>query len=103
MSQANYGEIDLDDIRGEYESTAQRKKVMKLQEGRNTLRVLPPPVGEKRPFKVFWVHGIGDGASFRSFQCPEKMLQQHCAACEKVSALYRTGNPHDRELANKMR
>lgn len=102
MSTQNYGDIDIDDIRQEYDSTAQRK-TMKLREGKNTLRVLPPPPGEKRPFKVFWVHGIGEGASFRSFQCPEKTLGQPCPACDKVSELYRTGNEHDRELANRMR
>jgi hypothetical protein len=99
----NFGEVDMDEMRGEYEATAQRKKAMKLQEGRNTLRVLPPPVGEKRPFKVFWVHGIGNGSGFRSFQCPEKTLGENCPACDRVSALYRTGNPADRELANRMR
>lgn len=102
-TQQNYGEVDLDEIKTEWESTAQRKSTLKLQEGRNVLRVLPPPVGDKRPFKVFWVHGVGSGANFRSFQCPEKTLNEPCPACEKVSELYRTGVQADREMANKMR
>lgn len=103
MSHELYGEVDLDEMKTEWESTAQRKPTLKLQEGRNVLRILPPPPGEKRPFKVFWVHGVGDKSDFRSFQCPEKTLGQPCPACEKVSELYRTGNGVDREAANKMR
>lgn len=98
-----YGEVDLEEAKREYESTAQRKKAVKLQEGRNVLRILPPPPGDRRPFKVFWVHGVGSGSNFRSFQCPDKTLQQPCPACDKVSELYRTGNAADREMANKMR
>ena len=103
MSQQLYGEVDLDDIKGEWESTKSNKPTMKLQEGRNVLRILPPPPGEKRPFKVFWVHGVGEGSSFRSFQCPDKTLGEPCPACEKVSALYRSGNEADRQMANRMR
>lgn len=102
--QQNYGEVDLDEMQKEWEATAKRQPVMKLQEGRNVLRVLPPPAGERRPFKVFWVHAVGSGTkNFRSFQCPEKTLNEPCKACEKVSDLYRTGNAADREVANKMR
>lgn len=101
----NYNDIDLEEAKREYESTAKRTPVMKLAEGRNVLRILPPAKdGGKLPFKVFWVHSVNSGTpNFRSFICPDKTLGENCPACDKVSELYRTGSEADRQVANKMR
>ncbi len=102
--QIEYGEVDLGEVEKEHrEARSGRLPIFKLREGKNTLRFMPPRAGETKPWKVFWVHGIGNGADFRSFQCPEKMLGEACPVCAQVSALYRTGNEADKKAANKLR
>jgi hypothetical protein len=108
MSTANetfeYGEVDMSEVEKEHANDSRgRLPIFKLHEGRNTLRFLPPAKGRTKPWEIFWVHGVGEGPSFRSFQCPEKMLGEPCPFCARVSDLYRTGNPIDKKAANKMR
>lgn len=100
-----FQDVDMDEAAKEYDEgkAARGLKTTKLKEGKNVGRVGPPRPGNKLPFTKFWVHGVGEGTSFRSFQCPEKHLGQACSACEEVSRLFRTGNALDREIANKMR
>lgn len=100
-----YAETDMNEAAKEYDEgkAARGLKATKLKDGRNVGRVGPPRPGCKLPFTKFWVHGIGEGPNFRSFQCPDKHLGQSCSACDEVSRLFRTGNALDREQANKMR
>jgi hypothetical protein len=103
--QQDYAETDMDEAAREYdEGKASRGlKTTKLKEGKNVGRIGPPRPGNKLPFTKFWVHGVGEGTNFRSFQCPDKHLGQPCSCCDEVSRLFRTGNTLDREQANKMR
>ena len=108
MSTANetfeYGEVDMGEVEKEHANDSRgRLPIFKLREGRNTLRFMPPAKGKTKPWEIFWVHGVGSGQSFRSFQCPEKMLGEACPFCAKVSELYRTNNKADKDQANRMR
>jgi hypothetical protein len=73
---------------------------LKLEVGRNKLRILPPPVGEDSPFRVVPQHAVempGQQYPVR-FQCPGK----GCPACAKSAELSRTGNPKDREKSYQL-
>ena len=70
---------------------------IKLQNGVNRLRILPPEKGEKSPFKTVLQHVIekpGDTRPIR-FGCPG----QGCPACEMASRLHASGNPKDEKQA----
>jgi hypothetical protein len=70
---------------------------LKVEVGKNKLRILPPAVGEDSPFRVVPQHAVevpGKQWPMR-FQCPGK----GCPACAESQRLSRTGNPKDRESA----
>lgn len=76
----------------------------KMKVGRNVLRFLPPPAGQKTPFVVAYQHYVDvPGAQGPvSFVCPRMMAKKPCPACAKAEELRRTGNPADSELANRL-
>ncbi len=74
---------------------------VKLEVGKNRLRVLPAPAGQRSPFKVVRQHGVevpGEQYPVR-FEC----LGKDCPACAEESRLSRTGNPKDRDRSYSMR
>lgn len=73
----------------------------KLPVGTTVLRALPPAVGRERPWVIVHQHFIRiPGAdSPIAFNCPEKMANQACPACEQMRRLEKTGNPVDFEAA----
>lgn len=74
---------------------------IKLEVGKNRLRVLPPPPGQNTPFKIVKQHAIevpGEQYPIR-FEC----LGGKCPACLEEQRLSRTGNPRDRERSFQLR
>lgn len=73
---------------------------LKLNPGTNVIRLLPPLVGMAEPWVSFVQHFIkGAGDSKIVFNCPRKMGNGRCPACEKVDRLKATGNPADEKIA----
>jgi hypothetical protein len=74
---------------------------MKLVVGKNTVRVLPPPVGKTSPFVTVVQHfiNIPGRAIPLVFNCPRAMVGKPCPACAKKEQLTASMNPVDQESA----
>ena len=68
-------------------------KFIKLIQGKNIVRILPPLEGKKSPFTVIWQHFINR----RPVLCPKRNaamgVNAECAACDHAWTLRRSGNP----------
>jgi len=76
----------------------------KLAVGKNRLRILPPRVGQPKPYVMTFQHffelpGMKDKVSFN---CPRKMANMPCPVCRKADALRNTGNQRDYEAAGNL-
>lgn len=77
--------------------------LLKIKEGRNVFRFLPPLEGEKRAFHPVHNHFIkvpGQEAA-ASFNCPRLMAQRPCLACAHADKLMSTGNAADYKEGQK--
>jgi len=74
---------------------------MRLEEGRNVVRFLPPPVGRNTPFLTIYQHFIDlpGRTSPLVFNCPRMMLRENCPACAKADQLKASSNKRDQEGA----
>lgn len=77
---------------------------MKLKEGRNVVRILPPLLGKKSPFRVVWTHYINmpGAADPVSFVCPRNEVKRPCPICNQADRLKTTKNPADRNRASEL-
>jgi len=75
---------------------------MKLAEGRNIVRIIPPPKGVQSPFLIYDQHFITrpDGSKV-SFACPNRTAKKPCPVCEHANKLYQTGNKTDQQAAKQ--
>lgn len=81
-----------------------RKDRMKLEEGVNTVRVLPGKNG-KPPFFKTYLHFVRNAANpkqVKSVICPSKTEGKPCVICAEVSKLRRTGNNVDQKAAQDL-
>lgn len=114
-----YDDVDLDAIGAEHDKLIEEKKnrkdrrnEIKLAEGKNVLRLLPPrkgatPPGKKpNPFHEVWVHYIRNPQKpdqSRPVPCPVKNGKAaKCIICSQVAALRRTGNKTDEDVARDL-
>jgi len=102
---AKYGTYDLESAEKEMEDSEKSggsTSYMKLKEGKNVVRILPPFPGGKSPFRVIWEHYVNKpgGESVR-FVCPRMEAKQPCAACAKADKLKATGNSADFTMAKE--
>lgn len=76
----------------------------KIKVGRNVVRFMPPPIGQKSPFVVSYQHYVDvPGAQGPvTFVCPRMMQKKPCPACQKAEELRRSGNPADAEFASRL-
>ena len=73
---------------------------LKLKQGQNILRFLPPPVGRRQPFAIIYQHWVTTAESKRvPMNCARMMAKQRCAACEKMDDLLRSNNSADKAAA----
>jgi hypothetical protein len=102
-SLVKYGAFELTDAEEESrlgEDEGGVSEFLKLAQGKNVLRFLPPKPGVK-PFKIIYEHFIetpGQKGRMR-FCCPRLMAQCNCPACNEMNELRKTGNPVDRNKA----
>ena len=99
-----FGSYDLEEAKREKAELNSGSNFLKLRQGRNVLRILPPPVGRKSPFVRVWQHffNVPGKEKAASFTCPRMMAKKHCPACAKADELKASGNPADKALANDM-
>lgn len=97
-----YGSYDLEAVEHEEERVADEvtSEFMKLKEGRNVLRFLPPMVGVPSPFTISYEHFIDlpSGKSAR-FACPQQLAKKACPACEMALKLKRSKSAREKESA----
>lgn len=78
---------------------------LKLVEGANVLRFLPPLEGQDSPFRITAMHYIDAVPGLPNkklvFACPQHELKQACPACQRAAELSRSLNPIDREQGKK--
>lgn len=95
----DWGADDAEKSREESEAAGQGN-YYKFKVGRNTLRILPPKIGRKDPFRVVYKHFIElPGVEKMAFTCPRHEKKQFCPACAKVDELRATGIQADYDLA----
>lgn len=75
---------------------------MKLKPGRNVVRVLPPPMGKRSPFRTIYQHFISSPTGPIVFVCPRLEQKQPCPACQKAEELRGARNEEDQRLANEL-
>jgi hypothetical protein len=72
---------------------------LKMQPGTNVVRLLPPLVGMDEPWITIYQHFLKIGGKTVVFNCPRRMENKRCPACEKGDRLKATGNPADEKAA----
>jgi hypothetical protein len=92
-------------IKDERAAARSSQNRMKLEEGKNVIRILPG-VGPN-PFHVTWVHYLRNpanpGKQGRPVVCPLKTRGAACIVCQKVSQLNRSGTDIDKSVASDIR
>lgn len=96
-----WGSYDAEAAQAEADDLAKSggSKFFKFKVGKNLLRILPPPVGKKSPFRVVWQHSWNVNGEFRSVTCPRYEAKEPCPACTKADQLRGSTNPADQERA----
>lgn len=75
---------------------------LKLNPGTSIVRMLPPLAGKSSPWVTIYQHFIKvPGAKSVVFNCPRRMSNGRCPACEKADRLRATGNPTDEKAARE--
>jgi hypothetical protein len=76
---------------------------LKIKEGKTTIRVVPPPKGQKL-FRVAYVHFIDvPGVGRTSFNCPRIMDKRKCKTCMMEQQLAGTGKPIDYKKSKQLK
>lgn len=105
-----YGSVDLDlieedeeELQQEEEERKRRRTFWSPKEGDTTIRVMPPPKGQKRPHVKVWIHKVKNPNNPSAFPenvvCAAKQANQKCVACERVAELRATGHKADADAA----
>lgn len=77
---------------------------MKLKVGRNVVRILPPKLGIKSPFRVTYQHYIELPGQEHPvvFVCPRVAAKEFCPACDIAKKLRNSGNKADEKRGKGM-
>lgn len=98
-----YGSYEPEAAQAEQEALDRTGQAfMKFKVGKNYVRILPPPLGKKSPFRVVWQHGNEVGGEFRSVPCPRYEAKLDCPACRRADQLKASSNPADQERAKEL-
>jgi len=100
-----YNSYDLEAVDQEREeATKTGGEFIKVKEGQNVYRFLPPIGAMRSPFVLAHQHYIElpGMKNAVSFNCPRVMSQQPCPACQKMEQLRGTGNKADYDVAGKL-
>ena len=104
MGLVKWGTYDPKQAAAERDASASQSNFMKLTEGRNVIRILPPKAGENSPFKIVRQHFIKlpGGKTPAVFVCPRVHGGGRCPACEQAVKLRATGHKIDKDKAWEM-
>lgn len=103
MGNLKFGEYDEETAAQEKEDLeAGGAEFMKLKAGRNLVRILPPPPGQRKPFRTVYQHFIEIGPVKQSVICARMEAKKPCAVCMKVEELRKSKNDLDQQMANSL-
>jgi hypothetical protein len=101
-----YGSYEMEEADKELKQIEQGggAEFMKLEVGKNVVRVLPPRQGVKSPFRVVWTHYINPPGQSTpvSFACARLEANKPCIVCQTADRLKATGNDADYQKADQM-
>jgi len=72
-------------------------EMLKLNPGKNVLRVLPPAEGQQSPFATTYQHFVKNEAGMVSVNCPRMMLKKPCPLCNFANTMRNRGSASDRD------
>lgn len=102
-SMVKYGSYDVDEAEKEKEDLeAGSSEFLKLKKGRNVVRVLPPPVGKRKPSRATFQHFIEFPGVNRSFICARLEAKKPCKICQKADELKKSSNKQDQKIAESL-
>jgi len=91
------------ELAAEAARAARKTTFFEFADGKNRIRILPPPPGSDEVWYRTATHWNVGPDSLR-FNCPRAQNEKaECFLCETVSALYETKNERDAALAGKIR
>jgi hypothetical protein len=99
-----FGEYASDEAQREADDSAAAGgggDFLKIEVGRNIIRILPPMPGKRSPFRVIYRHFLhppGAKGPF-VFTCPRYEAKKPCPVCAEADRLKASGNPADRDRA----
>lgn len=104
MGNLKYGKYDAETAAEEKEESESTggAEMFKLAVGRNVLRILPPPVGSKSPFKTVYQHFVELPGNRKSFICARLEAKKPCVICKKIEELKASTSKADREAADDL-
>lgn len=101
-----YGSYSLEaaeEEEADLESSGGGADFMKLAEGKNVVRFMPPPLGLNSPFKVVSQHYVKNPTgSPVVFACPRVMEKRFCPVCNKANSYKASGNAADKKAAGEL-
>jgi hypothetical protein len=100
-----WGSYDIEAAKEEQEQVGKGAGgFMKLEQGNNRVRFLPPPVGKRTPFVLVQQHFVQMPvmSAPASFNCPRAMASERCPVCDRADKLKASGNPADFDEAKKL-
>jgi hypothetical protein len=74
---------------------------MKLKAGRNVVRIIPPPMGKRSPFRTVYQHFIQTPTGPIVFVCPRLEKKQPCPACQRAEEFRGSKNEEDQKMASE--
>lgn len=101
MGNLRFGDYDDETAKQDKEEAeASGAEFVKLKVGRNIVRVLPPPSGEKKLFKVVYQHWIE--AIQKSVVCARIEAKKPCLVCQHVEKLKKSEAKAMQDLAKDL-
>ena len=78
--------------------------LVKLEQGDNVFRFLPPPIGKKSPFRMTSMHYVDVPGTDKTITlaCPRYELREPCVVCAESQRLRESPNPLDRERGRRL-
>lgn len=103
MSNLQFGTYDAEQAeQDQQDAAAGGKNFVKLKEGRNVLRILPPPKGKRSVFRVVHQHFLEAPGVKGSLICAKAEARKPCPICAKVEELRNSQSKKDQAIADDL-
>lgn len=101
-----YNDYDVEAAQAELDESEQGgANFMKIKAGRNIMRILPPPAGQRSPFRVTYQHYLnmpGVSGKTQSVICARLEAKKPCLVCAKVEELRSSQAKADQDAASDL-